>query len=387
MDFSLLLILQRYEFSSKSQRSLVRISVRSSCCWYYKGTNFQANHNNNSILARAYIVVADTTKVRIFKQITTTITLVKMVLTLLLILQRYEFSSKSQHGLVTSAQLQVVADTTKVRIFKQITTALVLIIILIALLLILQRYEFSSKSQLQLNTCVRMFRCCWYYKGTNFQANHNICAPEAWSVRLLLILQRYEFSSKSQRSAYAWDWRTSCCWYYKGTNFQANHNWRSERVTYCSVVADTTKVRIFKQITTLMMTGRITMQLLLILQRYEFSSKSQQDVIKFGLPISCCWYYKGTNFQANHNLGFHLDRLITVVADTTKVRIFKQITTIAMRYAWYCGCCWYYKGTNFQANHNMVQAPTHLALVVADTTKVRIFKQITTRCNKIWLTN
>ena len=149
MDFSLLLILQRYEFSSKSQRSLVRISVRSSCCWYYKGTNFQANHNNNSILARAYIVVADTTKVRIFKQITTTITLVKMVLTLLLILQRYEFSSKSQPHLA----------------------------------------------------CWFIWGCCcWYYKGTNFQANHNVSCKIRDRQLLLLILQRYEFSSKSQHT-------------------------------------------------------------------------------------------------------------------------------------------------------------------------------------------
>ena len=67
--------------------------------------------------------------------------------------------------------------------------------------------------------------------------------------------------------------------------------------------------------------------LLLIPQRYEFSSKSQQP----------------------ENPGFALK----VVADTTKVRIFKQITT--------------------QNEMTLVQL-----YVVADTTKVRIFKQITT---------
>ena len=42
------------------------------------------------------IVVADTTKVRIFKQITTVPGLRQFAGVLLLILQRYEFSSKSQ---------------------------------------------------------------------------------------------------------------------------------------------------------------------------------------------------------------------------------------------------------------------------------------------------
>ena len=41
------------------------------------------------------------------------------------------------------------------------------------------------------------------------------------------------------------------------------------------VVADTTKVRIFKQITTYFDNANLRIMLLLIPQRYEFSSKSQ----------------------------------------------------------------------------------------------------------------
>ena len=44
-----------------------------------------------------YVVVADTTKVRIFKQITTKVLVIPLMSWLLLIPQRYEFSSKSQH--------------------------------------------------------------------------------------------------------------------------------------------------------------------------------------------------------------------------------------------------------------------------------------------------
>ena len=42
-----------------------------------------------------------------------------------------------------------------------------------------------------------------------------------------------------------------------------------------NVVADTTKVRIFKQITTRYVYNKFFYKLLLIPQRYEFSSKSQ----------------------------------------------------------------------------------------------------------------
>ena len=41
-------------------------------------------------------------------------------------------------------------------------------------------------------------------------------------------------------------------------------------------------------------------------------------------------------------------------------------------------CFRYHKGTDFQANHNEVPTAEFDALVVLDTTKVQIFKQITT---------
>ena len=42
-----------------------------SCCCYHKGRNFQANHNSADFDALGYEVVVATTKVGIFKQITT----------------------------------------------------------------------------------------------------------------------------------------------------------------------------------------------------------------------------------------------------------------------------------------------------------------------------
>ena len=170
-----------------------------------------------------------------------------------------------------------------------------------SLLLIPQRYEFSSKSQRICRVIEKRHSCCWYHKGTNFQANHNTSKYNVLLFSLLLIPQRYEFSSKSQRNFVTDIQLDGCCWYHKGTNFQANHNGRRPYSLYAPVVADTTKVRIFKQITTPSFEGNFLYKLLLIPQRYEFSSKSQRILIR---------------------MTFFL-----VVADTTKVRIFKQITT------------------------------------------------------------
>ena len=170
-----------------------------SCCCYHKGTYFQANHNN------------------------------------------YESSNCSRY---------VVVATTKVRIFKQITTIWQSIILLLALLLLPQRYVFSSKSQRLVMYC--MCTCC-------------------------------------------------CCCYHKGTYFQANHNIRLFIFAYSLVVVATTKVRIFKQITTRLQSLCSFPRLLLLPQRYVFSSKSQHILTIRCIMFSCCCYHKGTYFQANHN--------------------------------------------------------------------------------------
>ena len=169
---------------------------------------------------------------------------------LLLLPQRYVFSSKSQPIPPNVSLPPVVVATTKVRIFKQITTNLCYCTLLVLLLLLPQRYVFSSKSQ-----------------------------P----------LQRRAFTL------------TCCCCYHKGTYFQANHNTPKPKTAAPPVVVATTKVRIFKQITTFLADDGDKRMLLLLPQRYVFSSKSQQKGQAVPFVFSCCCYHKGTYFQANHN--------------------------------------------------------------------------------------
>ena len=144
----------------------------------------------------------------------------------------------------------VVVATTKVHIFKQITTNHWQAIRGCWLLLLPQRYIFSSKSQQPPRSILQPFRCCCYHKGTYFQANHNI---------LDTVLLQY------------------------------------------TVVVATTKVHIFKQITTPTHRVPLISRLLLLPQRYIFSSKSQRNQEIMVSLIRCCCYHKGTYFQANHN--------------------------------------------------------------------------------------
>ena len=170
-----------------------------------------------------------------------------------------------------------------------------------SLLLLPQRYVFSSKSQLNVGILILLTCCYCYHKGTYFQANHNYFLRMVANMTLLLLPQRYVFSSKSQPPL---------------------------RIALTvRVVIATTKVRIFKQITTLRHSLSNFLKLLLLPQRYVFSSKSQPGQPLGSRGGSCYCYHKGTYFQANHN--FLLDRVCSglVVIATTKVRIFKQITT------------------------------------------------------------
>ena len=195
-------------------------------------------------------VVVATTKVGIFKQITTPSCIYPFIPQLLLLPQRQEFSSKSQPYMIMAFHLSVVVATTKVGIFKQITTVFFIFVLGVALLLLPQRQEFSSKSQLRSYLSYMIMGCCCYHKGRNFQANHNIVLY----------------------------------WIFLKT-----------------VVVATTKVGIFKQITTAALACRYRCRLLLLPQRQEFSSKSQLIFVCLILIAGCCCYHKGRNFQANHN--------------------------------------------------------------------------------------
>ena len=248
---------------------------------YCKSTIFQANHNIRVRGHKLCSVVCDTAKVRFFKQITTLPPLFEsvycclryckstifqanhnmstryiLIIMLFAILQKYDFSSKSQHIPPTILVLGVVCDTAKVRFFKQITTYLKSLIFVRRLFAILQKYDFSSKSQRDTFNLSRSYSCLRYCKSTIFQANHNQRPHVRYNCWLFAILQKYDFSSKSQQKSAEIDRKNSCLRYCKSTIFQANHNYSVWIHDEQIVVCDTAKVRFFKQITTMHLSAR-----------------------------------------------------------------------------------------------------------------------------------
>ena len=128
----------------------------------------------------------------------------------------------------------------------------------------------------------------------------------------------------------------------------------------------------------------IIFRLFAILQKYEFSSKSQHLLQSRLNNVGCLRYCKSTSFQANHNKLLDCHCSLFVVCDTAKVRVFKQITTGWCTFRPQLGCLRYCKSTSFQANHNTLHNCVLLKSVVCDTAKVRVFKQITTILALYW---
>ena len=119
--------------------------------------------------------------------------------------------------------------------------------------------------------------------------------------KLFAILQKYDFSSKSQHELLSSCLIARCLRYCKSTIFQANHNDNNDCPQIRPVVCDTAKVRFFKQITTQKDLAVLAFWLFAILQKYDFSSKSQHTLKTKNMEEGCLRYCKSTIFQANHN--------------------------------------------------------------------------------------
>ena len=159
--------------------------------------------------------------------------------------------------------------------------------LILLLFAILQKYDFSSKSQQRVAPNCRRDCCLRYCKSTIFQANHNDQPPPTAFYLLFAILQKYDFSSKSQHLPLSGFFNLRCLRYCKSTIFQANHNRSGTMLHTDGVVCDTAKVRFFKQITTISSSRLLCVLLFAILQKYDFSSKSQPDIQLTSSYIRC----------------------------------------------------------------------------------------------------
>ena len=117
-----------------------------------------------------------------------------------------------------------------------------------------------------------------------------------------------------------------CFQWFKDTNLKANHNIIVEEQKKEIVVFNGSKILIWKQITT--------------------------QFVHVWYIYSCFQWFKDTNLKANHNKGFLLPILSSVVFNGSKILIWKQITTAPTGIS-YANCCFqWFKDTNLKANHN-----------------------------------
>ena len=192
---------------------------------------------------------------------------------------------------------------------------------------ILQKYDFSSKSQHGMPNEALEECCLRYCKSTIFQANHNEKPKTSCRTAVVCDTAKVRFFKQITTRRLEELVMDCCLRYCKSTIFQANHNGSTYVQVGITVVCDTAKVRFFKQITTKRRVWMLQMLLFAILQKYDFSSKSQHTLNAIHLYKSCLRYCKSTIFQANHNSNQIVEKYSTVVCDTAKVRFFKQITT------------------------------------------------------------
>ena len=189
-------------------------------------------------------------KVRIFQQITTHNLPCYNHTWMSFTLQRYEFFSKSQLDLFINLLKYDVVYLAKVRIFQQITTYQIAWHQHTPMSFTLQRYEFFSKSQRTLFLSLRILRCRLPCKGTNFLANHNRSSRSPPRSPDVVYLAKVRIFQQITTSAFTIVTRTRCRLPCKGTNFLANHN---RPINHQKVIIDVVylaKVRIFQQITT-----------------------------------------------------------------------------------------------------------------------------------------
>ena len=172
------------------------------------------------------------------------------------------------------------------------------------------------------------------------------------SKKLFAILQKYDFSSKSQLTLPLWVTEMRCLRYCKSTIFQANHNKAHCHLSSAMVVCDTAKVRFFKQITTNIQRLSPKKPLFAILQKYDFSSKSQLSVKPSSVNDSCLRYCKSTIFQANHNQPCIRQQADVLFAILQKYDFSSKSQHGGSEQNKTTGCLRYCKSTIFQANHN-----------------------------------
>ena len=144
-------------------------------------------------------------------------------------------------------------------------------------------------------------RCCLWCKDKNNKANHNVNIVFCLISLVVVYDAKIRIIKQITTNMLYLPLFSRCCLWCKDKNNKANHNSLSCSVKSPKVVVYDAKIRIIKQITTLI--GMLFF--------YQ----------------CCCLWCKDKNNKANHNLTIWILSVFAVVVYDAKIRIIKQITT------------------------------------------------------------
>ena len=319
--------IQRYKFESNSQRKFTskfprlvvlsdtkiqiwkqftttkkRITHSKSCIIRYKDTNLKAIHNCPIGAKWMMRVVLSDTKIQIWKQFTTSLSLNTKKHRCIIRYKDTNLKAIHNTAMRTCWQLHVVLSDTKIQIWKQFTTATIAAFICPLLYYPIQRYKFESNSQHPAHGQSWHTGCIIRYKDTNLKAIHNSAMLMIVFKVVVLSDTKIQIWKQFTTSSYSWMLSVSCIIRYKDTNLKAIHNatiWL--RITCCVVLSDT-KIQIWKQFTTI--------------------------ICKECYDVGCIIRYKDTNLKAIHNSLHVVTIPRAVVLSDTKIQIWKQFTTV-----------------------------------------------------------
>ncbi len=144
---------------------------------------------------------------------------------------------------------------------------------------------------------------------------------------LSMMVQRWRISSNSQLITWPVAPIRRCLWWFKNEEFQAIHNTLFDVTALHVVVYDGSKMKNFKQFTTIVPRRGAQRLLSMMVQKWRISSNSQQVQECLGRSPSCLWWFKDEEFQAIHNKYFDYLDSRKVVYDGSKMKNFMQFTT------------------------------------------------------------
>ena len=139
------MMVQRWRISSNSQLPCVHGYAIQRCLWWFKDEEFQAIHNVSSLIRIRPVGVYDGSKMKNFKQFTTTASTVR----------------RGNQG---------VYDGSKMKNFKQFTTWHWHLESGCTVSMMVQRWRISSNSQRLMSNSSFRYGCLWWFKDEEFQA-------------------------------------------------------------------------------------------------------------------------------------------------------------------------------------------------------------------------